>query len=590
MNAPPDAPPDPNPSPAAPGAGAAAAASRGPARRFRGHSRGWEVVVVVIAVLIAAPVGVVLASVFTPAGDVWSHLASTVLPDYLRNSLILMVGVGVGTIVIGVSTAWLVTMCSFPGRRIFEWALLLPMAIPAYILAYAYTDFLQFTGPVQTWIRTATGLGYGDYWFPAIRSVGGAVAMLTLALYPYVYLLTRAAFLEQPISILEAARSLGRSAWATFATVSLPLARPAIAAGAALALMETLADFGTVKYFGVVTFTTGIYRTWFGLGERVASAQLAAMLLGFVLLLIVLERSLGRRPQGTPLTSRYRALARFRLSGARAWGALLGCTLPVVLGFLLPAGVLGRLALESRQAFDPDFWRYAGNTVTVAGLTAFITLSAALLLAYGRRLRPSRLVRACVRVAAMGYAVPGSVIAVGVLLHLGWLDNRIDLWMRSLFGLSTGLLLSGTIAGLLFAYVVRFLAVAYGAVEASLSKITSSMDDAARSLGRRGLRALLDVHVPLLRGTLLSASLLVFVDVVKELPATLIVRPFNFDTMAVRVYRLASDERLAEAAAGSLAIAAIGLVPVIALSWGIARSRELRPRTPRGGAAAARDS
>ncbi len=541
--------------------------------RYLGRSRAWEVLVVITALLVAAPILVVLASVATPTGEIWSHLASTVLPDYVRNSLALLVGVGVGTIVIGVGSAWLVTMTRFPGRRLAEWALLLPMAIPAYILAYAYTDFLQFSGPLQTALREATGWGPREYWFPRVRSLGGAVVMLTLALYPYVYLLTRTAFLEQSASILEASRSLGRGAWRSFFLISLPLARPAIAAGAALALMETLADFGTVEYFGVVTFTTGIYRTWFGLGEREAAAQLAALLLVFVLVLIVLERSLGRRPEAQSLTGRYKALARYPLHGARASAASLFVGLPILAGFALPAAILAEMAIANAQRFDPSFWTYLGNTVTVAAVTAVVTLVTALLLAYGRRLRPSRLVRAGTRVAAMGYAVPGSVIAVGVLMHLGWLDNRIDAWMQATFGLSTGLLLSGTIAGLVFAYLVRFLAVAYGGVEASLNKITPNMDDAARSLGRRGLGTLLRVHVPLLRGSLLTAALLVFVDVMKELPATLIVRPFDFDTLAVRVYRLASDERLADAAAGALAIAVVGLVPVIVLSIGIARSR-----------------
>ena len=466
---------------------------------------------------------------------------------------------------IGVGAAWLVTMTRFPGRGIAEWALLLPMAIPAYILAYAYTDFLQFSGPLQSTLRDLTGWGPREYWFPEVRSLGGAIAMLTLALYPYVYLLTRTAFLEQSASILEASRSLGRGAWKSFFLVSLPLARPGIAAGAALALMETLADFGTVEYFGVITFTTGIYRTWFGLGERAAAGQLAALLLLFVLVLILLERSLGRRPDAQPLTSRYKPLARYPLRGARAALASVAVFLPIVAGFLLPAGILAEMAIAARQGFDPSFWTYLRNTLTVAAVTAAVTLATALLLAYGRRLRPSRWVRAGTRVAAMGYAVPGSVIAVGVLMHLGWLDNRIDAWMTATFGISTGLLLSGTIAGLVFAYVVRFLAVAYGGVEASLAKITPNMDDAARSLGRRGLGTLLQVHVPLLRGSLLTAALLVFVDVMKELPATLLLRPLGFETLATHLYGEAARGTYEDAAIAALLIVAAGLVPVLIL-------------------------
>lgn len=537
---------------------------------------GWEIAVGLVALLVATPVLVVVSSVFTPAGDVWRHLASTVLPVYIRNSFVLMVGVGLGVLVVGVGTAWLVTMCRFPGRRWLEWALVLPMAIPAYILAYAYTDYLQYAGPLQSAIRDFTGWTARDYSFPNIRSLGGAVMMLTLALYPYVYLLARAAFLEQSVAILEASRSLGRNAWRSFFVVSVPLARPAIAAGTALALMETLSDFGTVEYFGVITFTTGIYRTWFGLGERVAAAQLAAGLLVFILLLILLERSLGRGPESQPGSSRFRALPGYRLGGWRLVGAILACTAPVFAGFLMPIGILAELAWSHlSQTLDLRVLEYARNTLVLAGVTAFLAIVIALVLAYGKRLRKSWFTDAASRVAAMGYAVPGSVIAVGVLLHLGWLDNRIDALVESWFGISTGLLLSGTAAGLVFAYLARFLAVSFGTIEAGLGKITTSMDDAARSLGRRTVGTLWRVHVPLLRGSILTAALLVFVDVVKELPATLIVRPFNFDTLAVRVYRLASDERLAEAAAPALLIVLVGILPVVVLSTAIARSREM---------------
>jgi iron(III) transport system permease protein len=534
------------------------------------------VVVGAIALLVAAPILVVLSSVAAPAGPVWAHLAATLLPEYIRNSLVLMLGVGAGTLLIGVSTAWLVTMCRFPGRAVFEWALLLPLAIPAYILAYAYTDFLQFAGPLQGALRSLTGWGPGDYWFPNIRSLGGAVLMLTLALYPYVFLLARAAFMEQSVSTLEASRSLGRGVWQSFFVVSLPLARPAIAAGVTLALMETLSDFGTVKFFGVVTFTTGIYRTWFGLGERVAAAQLAAFLLLFILVLIVLERTLGRRPRSQASSSRYRTLPGYSLRGPGAALAVAVCLLPILLGFLLPAGILLELTLgNSSRALGPDVILYGRNTLSLATITALLSLLVALALAYGKRMRPNAATRGSARLASIGYAVPGSVIAVGVLIHLGWVDGRLDTLMRSAFGVSTGLLLTGSIAGLVFAYLVRFLTVSFGAVDASLSKITASMDDAARSLGNSSLGTLLRVHVPMLRGSLLAAALLVFVEVAKELPATLIVRPFNYDTLAVRVYRLASDERLTEAAGGALLIVLVGIVPVILLSWAIARSRDL---------------
>jgi iron(III) transport system permease protein len=537
---------------------------------------GWSLVVTLLAVFVAAPVLVVLASVFTPSGEVWSHLASTVLPRYVRNSLWLLLGVGTGSLVIGAGLAWLVTMCRFPGKRVFEWALLLPMAVPAYILAYTYTDFLQFAGPLQSTLRAVTGWGPGEYWFPNVRSLGGAIAMLTLALYPYVFLLSRAAFLEQSSSILEASRSLGRGPWRSFFVVSLPLARPAIVAGIALALMETLSDFGTVDYFGVQTFTTGIYRTWFGMGERVAAAQLAALLLVFVFALIVLERWSRRRTgYQQPTSSRYRVLTEYRLTGGRAVLAFLAALAPIALGFLLPAGLLLAMTVRhTERTVSPLFWQYASNSLVLASLTALLAMLLALVLAYGVRIRPNVLTKLATRVASMGYAVPGSVIAVGVLMPLGLFDNSVDAWMRSTFGVSTGLLLSGTIVGLVFAYLVRFLAVSFGTVEAGLGKVTRSMDEAAMSLGHKPLRTLTRVHVPMLRGSLLTAMLLVFVDVIKELPATLIVRPFNFDTLAVRVYRLASDERLVEASGGALAIVLVGILPVIVVSTAIARSRE----------------
>ena len=542
--------------------------------RKRWQLSGWTVAIAIIALLVATPIVLVLASLFVPANDVWRHLSSTVLPRYVANSLWLMVGVGVGTLMVGVGAAWLTTMCRFPGQRVFEWALLLPMAIPAYILAYTYTDFLQFSGPVQSLLRDAFGWGARDYWFPEVRSLGGAVTMLTLALYPYVYLLARSAFLEQSTAVLEAAQCLRCNPWSSFFRLSLPLARPAIVAGVALALMETLSDFGTVEYFGVQTFTTGIYRTWFGLGDRVAAVQLAAWLLIVVLALLFLERRSRRRFEQPTKTSRFRTLPGYSLKGIRALGAFVACLLPVALGFLLPAGVLLELALQAQGSIDAQFWGYARNSLLLAGIAALLAVILGLVLAYGVRIRPTRLNRAATRVASMGYAVPGSVIAVSVLISFGWADNRLDAAMQGAFGVSTGLLLSGTMVGLIFAYLVRFLTASFNTLEAGLGTITKTMDDAARSLGQRSVARLLKIHVPLLRGSLLTAALLVFVDVIKELPATLIVRPFNLDTLAVRVYRLASDERLLEASSGALLIVAAGILPVIALSVAITRSRQ----------------
>jgi iron(III) transport system permease protein len=542
-----------------------------------GSAMLWRGGVIGVALLLALPVLVVLGYALVPSQEVWRHLAETVLADYVTNSLLLMVGVAIGTLVGGVGTAWLTSMCQFPGRGVFEWALLLPMAMPAYIIAYTYTGMLDFAGPVQTAIRDWTGWGYGDYWFPEIRSLEGAAVMLALVLYPYVYLLTRAAFLSQSLCVLDVSRTLGNGPWRTFFTVALPLARPAIVAGLSLALMETLADYGTVQYFGVATFTTGIFRTWFGLDDAAAASQLSAMLLGFVFVLIAIERFSRREARYHHTSQRHQAIQRHRLRGGRAAAAVAFCLLPLGLGFLLPAGQLAVWAFTVAETrLDADFLRLVGNSLQLAALAALLALLLALVLGYGRRLQPTRSVSAAVRLAGLGYAVPGTVIAVGVIIPFAWIDNTIDAWMRAQLGISTGLILSGTLIALVFAYLVRFLAVALQTVEAGLGQIRPSMDEAGRSLGLRPGQALARIHIPMLRGSLLTAVLLVFVDVLKELPATLILRPFNFNTLAVRAYELASDERLPDTAPAALTIVLAGLIPVIVLSRSITRSRHAK--------------
>lgn len=529
----------------------------------------------VVAALIAVPIISVTANLFLAGGgDTWQHLVSTVLPDYLLNTLILCLGVGVGVIVVGVSAAWLVSVHDFPGRRIFEWALVLPLAVPAYVMAYAYTDLLQFVGPVQSALREAFGWGGGQYWFPDVRTVGGAVAVFIFVLYPYVYLLARAAFLERAGGMLEAGRSLGLGPLQNFFRVSLPLARPAIAAGAALALMETLADYGAVAYFGVPTFTSGIYRAWFSMGDRVAAAQLAAMLLLFVALVLLLEKLSRGRARFHNTTGRQRPMPGYRLRGFKAMGAVLACAVPLALGFLIPAATLLHMALREGDAqFGERFVVLARNSFVLAGVTAAAAVALAILLAYAARISRSLLPRIVNRIVGLGYAVPGSVIAVGILIPVTRLDNWLAQQVQSFTGANPGLLITGGIAALVYAYLVRFLTVSLQTVDASLAKITPAMDDAARSLGLGRLATLWKVHLPLLRGSLLTAGLLVFVDVMKELPATLVMRPFNFDTLATQAYTLASDERLTEASTAALAIVAVGVLPLVVLSWQIARSR-----------------
>lgn len=534
----------------------------------------WNALTIGIALIVALPVIVVLAHLFMPTEGIWQHLGSTVLPRYLVNTLFLVVTVGLGTFVIGTGTAWLVVMCRFPGRRLFEWGLLLPLAVPTYVIAYAYTDFLQFAGPVQTWLRETFGWSAGDYLFPDIRSLWGAATLITLVLYPYVYMLARAAFLEQSVCVLDVGRTLGRGPWRLFSSVALPLARPAIVGGVSLALMETLNEFGAVQYFGVDTFTTGIYRTWFGMGEQVAAAQLAACLLAFVIALVLLERwSRGKR-RYFHTTGRYQHLPEFVLHGWRAWAATLACLAPVLLGFLIPSGLLGYLSVQGGDSlFGSAFLGFAGNSLLLASLAAVVAVSLALLLSYGARLHPGKVTRVATRVAAMGYAVPGSVVAVGILIPFVWMDHQINDFMKGQFGVVVGLLLSGSAFILVYAYLVRFLAVSFNAIEASLGKVTPSMDAASRTLGQTAGGTLRKVHTPIMRGSLIAAGILVFVDVMKELPATVILRPFNFDTLAIRAHSLAADERLAEASTSSLAIVAVGILPVILLSIAMRRSR-----------------
>lgn len=527
-----------------------------------------------MALLTALPILAVFGYVFVPAPEVWRHLVDTVLTDYLLNTLWLTVGVGLGVLLIGLLTAWLNSMCEFPGRRFFEWALLLPLAMPAYIIAYTYTGMLDFAGPVQSLLRELTGWGYGDYWFPNVRSLGGAIAMLSLVLFPYVYLLARAAFLEQSICVLEVSRTLGSSAWDSFFRVALPLARPAIITGLSLALMETLADFGTVQYFGVSTFTTGIFRTWFGLGDHAAASQLAALLMGFVFVLILLERWSRHRARYHHTSSKYSRITKYRLRGGMAWLAVVVCSLPLLLGFIIPVGQLLYWSITAAQAgLDSSFLKLVWHSLLLASLAALFALALALVLGYSKRLGNSPWVSAATRVAAMGYAVPGTVIAIGVLIPFAWMDTQINHWSKAWLGHNIGLLLSGTLFTLLFAYNVRFLAVSLQTVEAGLGKIKPTVDNAGRSLGLSSLGVLQQLHLPLMKGSLLTALLLVFVDVLKELPATLILRPFNFNTLAVRAYELASDERLADAGLPSLMIVAAGIIPVILLSRSISRSR-----------------
>ena len=500
------------------------------------------------------------------------HQAETVLPEYALNSLRLALLVALGVALLGGATAALVALFEFPLRRIFEWALLLPLAMPAYVLAYAATDFLQFSGPLQTWLRALTG-AQGALW-PDVRSLWGAAAMFILCLYPYVYLLTRAALGERAVPLMEAARLLGAGTLRRVREVALPLARPALAAGVALALMETLADYGVGSYFGLATFTTGIYKAWLVMFDRDAAAQLASLLLLLVALLLWVEQRAQKRLRfaATRAGAMHAAEARaIELRGGRAALAVAACALPVLLGFVLPVAVLLRLVwLEAANAeFGlplARFAQWAWTSFKLAGLAALLATAAALALGFALRLRESGALRAAARVVSLGYAVPGAVIAVGILLPVGWLQARFP-------QAGTTALVTGTLFGLMYAYLVRFSAVALQSVEAGYARVPPSVDETARMLGASRRRLFAELHAPLLRRAGLAALLLVFVDVMKELPATLVLRPFNSDTLAVVAYQLARDERLGEAALPSLAIVVVGLLPVLLLSRSLRAER-----------------
>jgi iron(III) transport system permease protein len=536
----------------------------------------WAVGAICVAPIVAAALAAL-------AGDLetWRSLASTVLPGYVLNTVALVAIVATGTAAIGTGAAWLVTMYRFPGARLLEVLLVLPLAFPAYVLAYAYTDFLSHPGAVQTALRAVTGWGPRDYWFPNVRSLPGAAVMLTSVFYPYVYLLARTAFAQQSGAAYLAARTLGQGPWGAFFRVSLPMARPGIAAGVLLAIMETIADYGTVSYFNVRTFSTGIYQAWFAMQDRAGAAQLALCLLACALVLAGAERMERGRARSHGRGGRLAGIVPQRLAGWRGWAAASLCAAPLFIGFVLPVAILATMASGADQSLlDPRYQRFVANSLTLAGLAAAVTVAGAIVIGFRARMRPGRSSRTLVLGAGLGYAVPGGVIAVGLLVPFAHLDNLVDAWARARLGVSTGLLLTGSIWLLVLAYMARFMAVALNAYDAGMATVSPKVDAVARTLGRRPVAVLGTVHLPILRGSLMTALLIVFVDTMKELPATLMMRPFNFDTLAVQAHRLAADERLDAAAVPSLVIAAIGVLPVILLCRAIAAEGRGRRRVP----------
>lgn len=525
-----------------------------------------DLLALAIAAIVAVPILAVLAALFTSDVALWQRLWATTLPRYIFNSVALMGLTGLLACLIGVSTAWCVSMLEFPGRRILSWLLILPLAAPAYIVAYVYVDLLDFFGPVQSAMRAVFGWEFGDYKFPQIRTLPGAAFILAIVLYPYVYLLSRAIFLRQSSAQWQVARSLGLGPHQAFWRVALPAARPAIIGGLALVLMETLADFGVADYFGIPTFSTGIFRNWLAGGNKPAAMSLAAIMLLAVIALTALEassRSGAVQTQGKTMQE----AGRMQLGRKTAAAVVMLCVLPVILGFIIP---FARLLYNTLTQIDPQtratFLSYAINSVLLACIVAFIATALALYLGYCQRAQPARLTRAAIRLSTLGYALPGALLAVGLLAPLGGFDRALTRWASEALGWEGGLILSGTLIVLIYALVVRFLTVSFNAISSGFEKIPPSMDAAARSLGRGPLGVVRDIHAPLLRPSLVAGAILVFVDVLRELPATLILRPFNFDTLATRVYWLASDERLAEASSAALLIVIFGLIPIILLN------------------------
>jgi iron(III) transport system permease protein len=526
----------------------------------------------VAALLLSVPLLVVAVGALGGAGETWSHLASTVLAGYLRNSALLALGVAALTLLIGVSTAWLVATCDFPGRRHFEWALILPLAVPAYIAAYTYAGMLDVTGPVQRLLRTLVPAWSERFFYLDVMRFETVVLIFAVVLYPYVYLIARTSFLVQSRTALEASRVLGVGAWRAFFRVALPLARPALAAGLSLVVMEVLNDYGAVTYYGVPTFTTGIFRSWLALGDLGAAIRLAACLMVFVFLVLGLERLQRRGRRVDEGSASHRPLRRYELAGWRAGAAFVVCLVPLMLGFLIPVSQLGYWAAQTAgRVVNASFLRLVANSFLLAVGAALLCVLLALLLAYAARLSRTLYMGAVSRVAVLGYSIPGAVIAVGVLVSFGWLDRNVASIVSRSVGGSVGLLLSGTLAALLFAYAVRFLAVALLPVEAGFERQCRNLDAASRSLGVPPMATLRRVALPLLRGTLLSAGIMVFVDVLKEIPLTLVLRPFNFNTLATKAFQMAMDEQVAESANAALIVILTGLIPVVWLNRLMAR-------------------
>lgn len=523
----------------------------------------WQLLAWLIGLLLVTPLGFLLFESLQGDSDVFQHLFDTVLWDYTRNTLLLILGVGLLSCVIALPLAWLTAYCDFPGRKQFEWALMLPLAMPTYLIAYVYTDLLDYAGPVQIALREWFGWqSPDDYWFFDIRTLTGAIVMIALVLYPYLFLIFKTALREQSFKLVQASQLMGLSPIQSFLRVSLPLGRGAIVAGITLISMEAMADFATVNYFAVSTLTTAVYDTWLGYYSLTAAAKISGIMLLILFLTIMVERFSRRNQAVYERQSSVNSATLYRLKGGAAWAASLACTVVLVLAFILPVGVLVKYAVVyADEAWNGAFFSYAWQSFKVAIVVSLVTILLSLLVLFYQRIAKHAYPLLPGRLASTGYALPGTVLAIAVLLPLTQLDDALNNWLEP-FGLSPGLLLSGTLFAMIFAYVVRFYAIAHGALESSFLRISPSLDMASQSMGKGPLQTLRKVHLPLLKRGILTAGLLVFIECMKELPAALLLRPFNFETLATHVFQYVSDEQLELASISALLIVLVGLIPL----------------------------
>jgi iron(III) transport system permease protein len=527
----------------------------------------WINITLILTLVISIPIVVVLSYLFLAPTATWFHIVETLLLKYTLNTLILLVGTGLFTLFFGVFTAWITSMYRFPGHKFFGWGLILPLSLPAYIAAYTYAGMLDYTSPLYTFFRNSLGIETGQFLFFNIMSIGGVIFILSMVLYPYIFLITRTFFLQQSSRLLEASASLGYSPSQTFRKVALPMARPAIVAGLALVFMEVLNEYGAVKYYGVETFTIGIFQAWFSFGDAGSAMKLSAILMIFVLLLLSIERLQRGRSRFEMMNNSFSPPKKYRLKGVKAALAVILCLIPFLLGFLIPVFQLAWWSiLTAGKIIDLSFINLVGNSFLLALSASAIVVVLSLFIAYTIRIFNTGAMRSIGKIATLGYSIPGAVIAVGIMIPFAFADGKLNEWLGAWFGFTPGLILSGTILAVVFGYTVRFFAVGFNTVESGFERISRNLDEASRSLGKSSFSTLFSVNLPLLKGALLSAAILVFIDVLKELPLTLILRPFNFDTLAINAFQYASDERIAESSSAALIIIATGILPVFLLN------------------------